>query len=352
MKLGTKKWILGIVILLVLGVMLGAIVEGAADIAKGATKEVTKVGKSVEKLGATLKTKFGGYGALIVNSLALIGVGLLVASFLSPADKTQKVAVYIGLGALGVILAWQFHINTTYAGKFLWEITLIRNFFHFKVVVNALIIVVITYFVAFEWLLKDKFNTTPGKVLIWVAIIVLALMVVRPDVKPGETYETMKPPYTYLWERESIAEYRFFFFGDSGCEFIRGGTDIEKEGETYYRQGNLWYRSDNDLPWVPEWDDKVDEGELKKELDTKLVNKTDEQKKDPKIRKEKYCYTEESVIEYIDKVKKGEKYVPAIKTLYEGDDYRGFGILRGTHLLMLAISFGLFWWTFQMFMKG
>ena len=42
----------------------------------------------------------------------------------------------------------------------------------------------------------------------------------------------------------------------------------------------------------------------------------------------------------------------ASKLLHSGDEYRGFGILRGKHLLMLALSFGMFWWTFKMFMKG
>jgi len=313
-----KKAGLVIMILLILGILLVGVVSAQAT---------EKIKETFSNLGGKLKNLFGPYNAVILNSIVMIAVALILGSFVAPTEKAQKTAVYLGLSAVAIILAYQLNVSPEFAGKYLWQVAVIRDFFHLKVLVNVLIIGALGYLIMFEWLFKEKLNGKAGKWLVGITIVVLALMIVKPRIEPGETFDTMKPPYVYVWQQENLAEYRFFFLGDSGCEMV---TYESEEAETVEAFA----------------EEKEGADDARKTAIDDAVKKIDEG-----ARKEKYCYTEGSVLEYIGAIKSGEKYKPTPKVLHEGDDIRGFGILRGKHLLILAISYGLFWWTFQLFFR-
>ncbi len=297
---------------------------------------------------------------MIVNGAILGIIGYVIVSIMFKDLKEQKTAIILGVIGVALLIAYQiYQANIT---DFLWKIPEVKDFMRVRVLVNLIVVVSILYILYFVLELKPKeLNSKPFDVVVFVIILLIAFNAVKPVPKYSD--ET----YHYIWEWESIVPYRFFLLGDSGCTYYQYETD------QYYQEDDKWYR---DAVWGGEedWfgDDLITEPRVieeltkAKEVRERIKDVTDrneltnpdersfydttkdwpEDRVTIKSKVDKYCYTAASVQELLDKKSKDLPYEPTEKepSAEEISATGGFGILRGSHLIMLILTMIVLSW--------
>ncbi|MBI2135541.1 hypothetical protein HYU06_00545 [Candidatus Woesearchaeota archaeon] len=328
---GSRKMMFVIVLALLLALVLATLVSAAW------TDNFTNLGG-----------KFSGFSSskwtvILVNGALLAGVGYVGSTLLNTGankiDDKQIKAIQLALIGVGLLIAYQIYESGLH--DLLWKIPDINNFMHIRVIVNLALVAALLYLL-YTWL---KLKPEKGSGLFDVIIVGVILMMSVTMVHPGEKYD--KTTYHYIWEWESVVPFRFYLLGDSGCTFY------DYKGQ-YFEENGKWIYDG----FV---NSEVTDGNLIPELNKakELRAKTEEEVTDPeekrfygimknlppgyvtaKTKVDKYCYTKESIDEYLKLKSEDKAYTATVKTPSSDEISAtgGFGIIRGYHLIIFILG--------------
>ncbi|MFC1800666.1 hypothetical protein ACFLYT_01280 [Nanoarchaeota archaeon] len=159
---------------------------------------------------------------LLINTLILIGIFIFAIIAFKVENKTHQILLILVGAILGIALGWNFAIKNP--GLYWWQWNALKNFAHFKVLVNAGVIAAALIFLS-GWLLKDHLNTGETKWGSRILIVIIALMMATNPFKAGVTWEGPAPGglgsgdhYYYIWDTPTFLEWKYIGFGNKERE--------------------------------------------------------------------------------------------------------------------------------------
>jgi len=326
------------------------------------------------------------YGNLVINFILLGAVLFILQGFIPEkwVTKEQRPFVLIGLFVLTLFISIKFLKD-----QFIWGIISAEGGFlgavlHLKVLVNFAVIIVLMILIK-ELILKGALKVKlEGKAMdtaVWILAIIIGIAVAVNPLKTGDPNNAWEyvidgpGKYHYIWEKESIVPYRYYFLGDSNCFAFDGwGTKNNKTFSLKSEDGKLKkYKVTKDgtvkkkKSFIFDFlrpDEIEEDPDIKNQA--KLAGTISESKGDlstlsgqeqrdvtklmGEVIKErkggKYCYTHET----IDRAIAGDKIEERYRA--ESDEIAGFGILMPPHLFIFITAWVLFGMLFKILKIG